>query len=119
MSLGHGYIQINSTPIPNPKSTSLGFGRHESRYNTQAGNSYVLIRGTDKLNLGLEFNATSRLKTTLQTYYASATAVTVQVANTSYSNVYISSFEADLVENSELTPGTNGLWEVKLTLEQL
>ena len=117
--LGNSYITLAGVTLFNPRGTSEEWERIEDEYTTEAGNEYVLVRSDNKLRLGLRFNCSSRAKNTLLTAYKGAGAVSMTYLGTTYGNCFITSFSAELVQDSERTPNTDGLWEVELTVKTL
>lgn len=117
--LGHGYISIQGSTLPNPVDYSIDFDRMERSYTTEAGKEVLYINGSDKARISASFNSTSRLKARLEALYHARSTVTVGVAGTSYIDTYIESFSASLVKDSETTPNTDGLWSVDIGFRQL
>lgn len=117
--LGNNYIRIGGAYVPNPRNNQIDFSRVEHSYRNEAGDEFVISSFNDKARFKLTFNATSYLKNQLETYYHSGEAFTFQQGAKTWSNAYIESFSALLVEGSERTSNTDGLWEVSVGIRQL
>ncbi len=115
--LGHGYLYINGVQMPNPTKLEYSYGKVVSSYTTEEGLTYEQIKRTGILGLSLTFQVTSYWKRRIESL--PATAMTIELHEQVYQNMRITSISTSLVEGSEQTPNTDGLWEINLDLEML
>lgn len=117
--LGKNYLCIGGETISNPKGLEYDYKRLETNYTTESGDEVVIVKGYPLLRLSLKFQASSRLKNKLRNYYKSGRVTTVEYKGTLYEYCFISDYSAELVENSEMTRNTEGLWDVALSIKEL
>ena len=111
------YIEINNIVMPNPVSFEYQYNPDENVFTTEAGTQMTNIRRLDRLSFSASFNCSSTLKTTIETLVLTQ-AVTVSLDHGSPVSGRLRLGGAiTLVENSERTPNTQGLWKVPVTFE--
>lgn len=113
------YLKVNgeTLPNPNPGSFSYKYNPDESVFTSEAGTQLTQIRRLDRLSWSGSFNCSSRLKAQLEAFVL-LPSVTCQIGNgSSISGRLRLGGDVSLVEDSEKTKGTNGLWVVPLTFE--
>lgn len=103
-------------PNPNPGSFSEAFPPLENVFTTEAGTQLSSVVRLDRYTWSGEFNVSSRKKAALKTL-ALKPSVTCVVNGTSYSG-RLRLGDITLVENSEFTRNTDGLWIMNLTFEE-
>ena len=114
-------VQINSTSIPVPISWNETAEVVENVNTTEAGTDVVDILRTDKLSVNASFNVSSTWLATFKGWANSTSALTVKIYD-AVTDAYITrymrirNFTNNLVENSDKTSGTIGLWNVTFDL---
>lgn len=113
-SLGK-FLTINNTQMPNPNTGtwSESLNPIESEYYTENGTRKVVPTRLDRKSWNAEFNCTGTMRATLEGYCKLA-SVSCTVNGVSYTGTLRLNGEVRLVENSEYTDGTAGLWVVPL-----
>lgn len=114
-------VTINSTAIPVPISWNETAEVVENVNTTEAGTDVVDILRTDKLTVNASFNVSSAWLATFKGWANSTSALTVKIYDAvtdAYVTRYmrIRNFTNNLVENSDRTSGTIGLWNVTFDL---
>ena len=117
MALGQ-FLKINNTAIPNPNpgTFSTNLNANEKQYTTENGILKVVPLRLERRSWKGEFNCSSVMKATLEGYCKLA-RVNCTVDNLSYSGTLRLDGDVTLVENSEYTDGTKGLWVVPFRFE--
>lgn len=114
-------VTINSTAIPVPISWNETAEVVENVNTTEAGTDVVDILRTDKLTVNASFNVSSAWLATFKGWANSTSALTVKIYD-AVTDAYITrymrirNFTNNLVENSDRTSGTIGLWNVTFDL---
>ena len=103
-------------PNPNPGSFSENFPPQENVFTTEAGTQLSSVVRLDRYTWSGEFNVSSRMKEALKTL-AFKPSVTCVVNGVSFSG-RLRAGSISLVENSEYTRNTDGLWVMNLTFEE-
>jgi len=117
MALGR-YIKINDEVMPNPTSFSDNYPPDESVYTSESGKRMTQIRRLDRYTFSASFDCSSRLKEKLETLCKTA-EVTVYIdgSQTGIKGTLRKAGDSSLVEGSEHTTGTQGLWTVPVVFE--
>ena len=114
-------VQINSTNIPVPTSWNETAEVVENVNTTEAGTDVVDVLRVDKLTVSAAFDVSSTWLGTFKGWANSTSALTVKIYDAvtdAYVTRYmrIRNFSANLVENSDNTSGTIGLWNITFDL---
>lgn len=114
-------IQINSTSIPVPMSWSETAEVIEVANTTEAGTDIIDIARVDKLTVSATFNVSSTWLAQFKTWANDTSKLTVKIydaVTAGYKTRYmrIRNFNYTLVENSDRTADTIGLWTVTFEL---
>lgn len=114
-------VQINSTSIPVPTSWNETAEVVENVNTTEAGTDVVDVLRVDKLTVNAAFDVSSTWLGTFKGWANSTSALTVKIYDAvtdAYVTRYmrIRNFSANLVENSDNTSGTIGLWNISFDL---
>ena len=111
-------ITLNGQKIPFPQKLSENYDVVENVYQTEAGTDSVTVTRAEKLTLGLTFQLSSEWaqKMRVLAKTQNLTAVIDEAGEIKTRTMRIRNYKSDLVENSRLTPGTSGLWEVSFDL---
>lgn len=117
MALGQ-FIKINGTTIPNPNTGtySTNLNAEEKNYSTENGTRKNIPIRLDRKSWTGEFNCSSTMKATLEGYCKQA-RVTCLLNGMTYQGTLRLNGDITMVENSEYTEGTDGLWVVPLVFE--
>jgi len=112
------FLTIENVQMPNPNTGTWkeNLNADENRYTTENGILKVIPRRLDRKSWSAEFNCSSTMRATLEGYCKMA-RVGCTVKGVSYSGTLRLGGEVSLVENSEYTSGTDGLWIVPLIFE--
>lgn len=111
------YITINSTLMPNPASFEYTYPPDETVYTSEAGTQLTNIRRLDRLTFKAEWHCSSRLRDQLLVL-CKTPSVSVSIDGaTAVSGRLRLAGGPQLVEDSEKTNGTQGLWVVSTTFE--
>ncbi len=111
------YIKIDNVVMPNPVSFSFKYDADESVYKSEAGTELSNIRRLDRLVFSASFNCSSRLRDAL-IGLCMTPSVSVQIDDgTATIGRLRLGGDIALVEGSEKTDGTQGLWTVSVTFE--
>ena len=114
-------IEINSTKIPVPISCNETAEVVENVNTTEAGTDVIDVLRVDKLSVNASFNVSSTWLATFKGWANSTSALTVKIYD-SATNAYVTrymrirNFAYSLVENSDRTAGTYGLWSLTFDL---
>lgn len=114
------YLKIDGVLMPNPVpgSFSYRYNPDENVFTSEAGTLMSNIRRLDRLSFSATYNCTSTLKAILEGKVLQP-SVQIQIDNgTAMSGRLRLSGDITLVENSEYTDGTQGLWVVPLSFEE-
>lgn len=114
-------VTINSTAIPVPISWNETPGVVENVNTTEAGTDVIDVLRVDKLSVNASFNVSSAWLATFKGWANSTSALTVKIYDAvtdAYVTRYmrIRNFTNNLVENSDRTSGTIGLWNLTFDL---
>lgn len=113
--------KINNTTIPVPISWNETPEVIENVMTTEAGRDISDVMRVDKLTVNASFNVSSAWLSTFKGWANSTSALTVQIYD-AVSDAYVSrsmrirNFNYSLVQNSDRTSGTIGLWELTFDL---
>lgn len=111
------YIKINGELMPNPTAFSYRYNPDENVFTSEAGTELTNIRRLDRLSFSASFNCSSRLKEKLEVFCKTA-SVSVSINDeTAVDGRLRLGGDITLVEFSEYTNGTDGLWSVPVTFE--
>ena len=111
------YIKIDNVVMPNPIAFSYTYDADESVYKSEAGTELSNIRRLDRLSFSATFNCSSRLKDSL-VGLCMTPSVDVQIDNGAVTSGRLRlNGDIELVENSEKTGGTQGLWTVRVQFQ--
>lgn len=111
------YIKIDNEVMPNPVTFSMSYPPDENVFTSEAGTQLTNIRRLDRFTFTASFNCSSRLRDSL---IAKCQTPSVEVKideGDAISGRLRLSGDITLVENSELTGGTQGLWTVSVVFE--
>ena len=114
-------IEINSTKIPVPISWNETAEVVENVNTTEAGTDVIDVLRVDKLSVNASFNVSSTWLATFKGWANATSALTVKIYD-SATNAYVTrymrirNFAYSLVENSDRTAGTYGLWSLTFDL---
>lgn len=111
-------ITLNGEKIPFPQKISEKYETIENVYQTEAGTDSVVVTRVEKLTLTLSFQLSSawaqKMRVLAKTQ--NLTAVIDEAGEVKTRTMRIRNYKSDLVENSRLTSGTSGLWDVSFDL---
>lgn len=111
------YIKINNETMPNPTAFSMNYPPDENVFTSEAGTQLTNIRRLDRLTFSASFACSSRLKDKLIALCMEPSVEVVIDNGTATSGRLRLAGDIALVENSEYTGGTQGLWSVPVTFE--
>lgn len=114
-------ITINSTPIPVPIAWNETSEVVENVNTTEAGTDVSDVLRVDKLSVNATFDVSSNWLATFKGWANATSALTVKIydpVTNAYATRYmrIRNFISALVQNSDRTSGTVGLWELTFDL---
>lgn len=117
MSLGK-YLTINNTLMPNPRTGTWteALNPIESEFFTENGTRKTIPTRLDRWSWSAQFDCTSTMKNSL-IYLSKQARVTCTVRNTTYEGTLRITGAITLVENTEYTEGTDGLWTVPVSFQ--
>lgn len=113
--------KINNTPIPVPIEWSENSSVVENAMTTEAGTDVVDVLRVDKLTVTASFDVSSAWLATFKGWANSTSALAVKIYDP-VTDAYIErsmrirNFVSNLVQNSDNTSGTIGLWNVTFDL---
>ena len=111
------YITVNSTAMPNPVRFSYNYPPDETVYTSEAGTQLTNIRRLDRLTFEAEWHCTSTLRDEIVAL-CQRPSVSVSIDNgAAVSGRMRLQTGPELVEDSEYTEGTQGLWSVSVIFE--
>mgnify|MGYP007122053305 FL=1 len=113
--------KINNTPIPVPIEWSENSEVVENAMTTEAGTDVVDVLRVDKLTVTASFDVSSAWLATFKGWANSTSALAVKIydpVTDAYveRSMRIRNFISNLVQNSDNTSGTIGLWNVTFDL---
>ena len=114
--LGHGYITIGTTTLPNPVDFSIEYINDEVENKSEAGTALVSVTRLLRRNISFTCQVTSIWRDKLLTL-AGQDATTLTLLGTQYSGRLRLKGET-LARGSELCALSNGLWTMQLTFIQ-
>lgn len=114
-------VKINNTPIPVPIEWSENSEVVENAMTTEAGTDVVDVLRVDKLTVTASFDVSSVWLATFKGWANSTSALAVKIydpVTDAYveRSMRIRNFVSNLVQNSDNTSGTIGLWNVTFDL---
>lgn len=114
-------IKINNTPIPVPIEWSENSSVVENAMTTEAGTDVIDVLRVDKLTVTASFDVSSVWLATFKGWANSTSALVVKIydpVTDAYveRSMRIRNFISNLVQNSDNTSGTIGLWNVTFDL---
>lgn len=112
------YLKIDNVLLPNPVSGTLTvmLNAIENVYQTEAGTQAANVVRLDRPSWTATFNCSSTLKDKLLAICKNASCE-VEIAGETMDGRLRLSGAVQMVEGSERTPGTNGLWVVPVVFE--
>ena len=111
--LGHNYISINGTPIPNPEQFKTSYANIENVKQNELGEDVGNPQRLLKRTFSFSFNSTSRGRAKIMTFCA-LSMVTININGTQYQGRLRLTGDS-LVKNSEMTAGTDGLYTLTVS----
>lgn len=111
------YIKINNETVPNPTKFAFSYEVTESEQKSEAGTDLVIVTRTNQCIIGLSFNLSSAWADKIQNWCA-ANSVVLTFNGTNITG-RLRGFSKELVEHSEYTAGTNGLWRVDCEFREI
>lgn len=114
-------VKINNTPIPVPIEWSENSSVVENAMTTEAGTDVVDVLRVDKLTVTASFNVSSSWLATFKGWANSTSALAVKIYDP-VSDAYVErsmrirNFISNLVQNSDNTSGTIGLYNLTFDL---
>ncbi len=109
------YIRINNEQMPNPEGFSGNLNPSENIFESEAGTQMSNIVRLDRPSWSCSFNCSSRLKAKLLAFCKLASVEAEVDGETMRGRLRLGGYE--LVENSEYTSGTDGLWTVSVEFQ--
>lgn len=112
------FLIIENVQMPNPNTGTWkeNLNANENKYTTENGMMKVIPVRLDRKSWSAEFNCSSTMRATLESYCKAARVSCVVNGQTYYGTLRLGG-DVSLVENSEYTSGTDGLWVVPLVFE--
>ena len=113
-------IKFNGEEVISPKDWNEATDVVETTHETEAGTEQVSVSRYDKMKISASFQCSSRWTAKFKQY-----SVTDMIVVSLYDpltegytdrNMRLRNLRMSLVENSEKTPNTNGLWNVSFDL---
>ena len=111
--LGHGYITIGSTTLPNPVDFSITYENDEVENKSEAGTALVSVTRLLRRKISFTCQVTDTWRSQLLTL-AGQNSTTLTLLSVSY-NGRLRLTGENLEKNSETCPMSNGLWTMQLT----
>lgn len=114
-------VKINNTPIPVPIEWSENSSVVENAMTTEAGTDVIDVLRVDKLTVTASFNVSSSWLATFKGWANSTSALAVKIydpVTDAYveRSMRIRNFISNLVQNSDNTSGTIGLYNLTFDL---
>ena len=117
------HLKLNGVQIPNPTSYSEESETIDNQYETEAGGLNISVTRYDRLHISVSFDVTSAWAAKLKNYskqgLLTVTLFDLALNAESEHSMMIQNFKSNLVEQSEYTARTNGLWTVSFELQEL
>lgn len=114
--LGKKYIKLNGIAIPNPVSNSIQYENVENVNTSEAGSDLINVSMLGKRRWNLTCNCSSYWKNIYE-QLGLMLQTTMEIDDEEI-DVRVRINSIDLVENSEHSQNTDGLWEVSLTISE-
>jgi hypothetical protein len=113
------YIRINGVQFPNPVSGTFAPALNpiENIYTTEDGHQASNIIRLDRFSFDAQFNCSGVMRARLEAI-AKMASCTVEVEGVEYEGRLRLSGSITMIENSERTEGTQGLWVVPVKFEE-
>lgn len=111
------YISINGTVMPNPEKFSYTYPPDENVFTSEAGTQMSNIKRLDRLTFAASWNCSSRFRDELLVLCMTPSVSVSIDGGTAVDGRLRLSGGPELVEDSEYTNGTDGLWVVSVTFE--
>lgn len=115
--LGYEYLVFNTVTLPRAKSNNLGYKNLEDVATSESGFDKVTVQRLEKKTFSYTFTVTDFWRAKLRSF-GSLGQGTLEVEGVSYT-VRPRIKSEKLVANSELTAGTNGLFEISMDFLEL
>lgn len=118
MALGFDYLTFNSEALPWAKKNSVKLSHVETVAKTEAGTDVAIVTRLNQPTYSYSFTVTSAWRDKLLTIgnYAQGTlSINGDAGHTVRPRIQ----SIDLVQNSELTEGTDGLYNVSMTFYEI
>ena len=117
------HLKFDGVQIPNPTSYSEESETIDNQYETEAGGLNISVTRYDRLHISASFDVTSAWAAKLKNYskqgLLTVTLFDLALNAESEHSMVIQNFKSKLVEQSEYTARTNGLWTVSFELQEL
>lgn len=111
------YIKINGEVMPNPVKFSYTYPPDENVFTSEAGTQLTNVKRLDRLTFSATWHCSSMLKKRLiRLCQTASVTITIDDEDPVDGRLRLSG-GPELVEDSESTPGTQGLWQVVCTFE--
>lgn len=108
---------LDTVTLPNPTAMTESYSNNEVISLSEAGTEIGNVTRLQKKTFTCTWNASSTLKTTLETMCAEPRSLLTIAGTSHYYRARIIS--AVLVANSEWADRTNGLWTIRVTLTEV
>ena len=118
MALGFDYLTFNSQALPWAKKNSTKLSHVETVSKTEAGTDAVIVTRLNQPTYSYSFTVTSTWLEKLKTIGSLASG-TLYINNDAGHTVRPRIQSIDLVKDSELTEGTEGLYNVNMTFYEV
>lgn len=117
--LGSQYLTINGTALHETSSFSMEYTTIENIFQTEAGTDAGTLTRANKLKMsvGWENCPSDAFRATILSYCALPT-VTVVFNSDSYT-MRARNYKEELVRYSNRYSGSNGIWNISMTLEEI
>lgn len=111
------YIKINGKTMPNPVTFAYGLNPQENTYHSEAGDELSEVIRLDRLSFKASFNCSSTFKDELIALCKTKRATVSIDGGDELTGRLRLGGDVSLVEDSETTPGTQGLWIVPVIFQ--
>lgn len=111
------YITINNLEMPNPVKFNYNYPPDETVLTSEAGTQLTNIRRLDRLVFGATWACSSRLRDRLIALCQTPSVMVSIDGSEAVSGRLRLNGGPELVEDSEYTYGTQGLWSVSVSFE--
>lgn len=115
--LGKKYLQINGVAVPNPVSLKIDYEADETISLSEAGTELVRVRRLNKRKFSGTWNLSSFWLNKFEEWCTSNSVMLTYQGQTYYCRMR--DFNPQLVENSEYTETSEGLWTISPTLTEI